>query len=124
MAGEYTAPPAQGPLHVTPENLGVTAQGLYALLDARATRIIEADQGSAIFHREIHELADLGRVGARERSTKNRKILGKNIHDAAIDFAKARDHAIAQGLALFHPEAHATVGGEAIEFLKGAGIEE
>ena len=55
MAGEYTAPPAQGPMiaeicghdargqRVAQEDVGVAAERHHALLDARAARVVEAD---------------------------------------------------------------------------------
>ena len=61
MAGEYTAPPAHGPMiteicgttpdcqHVALKHLGITAQGGDTFLDARATCIIQADDRGADF---------------------------------------------------------------------------
>jgi hypothetical protein len=61
MAGEYTAPPAHGPMialicgttplaeRVAQEDVGVAGERLDALLDARAARVVEADDGRAVF---------------------------------------------------------------------------
>ena len=44
---------------VAKENVGVATQREHALLNARATRVVETDHRRAIAHGEVHDLADL-----------------------------------------------------------------
>ena len=39
---------------VAPEHLGVAGERCHALLDSRATRIVQAYDGDSVFHREVH----------------------------------------------------------------------
>ena len=50
---------------VAQKDIGITGQRAYALLDARATGIVQADEGRAHAHGGIHDLADFGGVGFR-----------------------------------------------------------
>ena len=80
IAGEYTAPPAHGPMiseicgitpeamHVALEHVGIAAERGDAFLDARAARVVEADHRRADLHRLVHHLADLLGVRFRQRS--------------------------------------------------------
>ena len=70
IAGEYTAPPAQGPMitliwGTTPdaimfrlEHICVSSQAGDPFLDARAPRIVQSDDRSAILHGHVHDLAN------------------------------------------------------------------
>ena len=51
---------------VAEEDVGVPSETLDTLLDARATRVVEADHRSACPHGEVHDLADLLGVCAGE----------------------------------------------------------
>ena len=136
IAGEYTAPPAHGPMialicgttplgeRVAQEDVGVAGERLDALLDARAARVVEADDGRADLHREVHHLADLLRVGARERAAEDGEVLREHEDLAAVDDAVAGDDAVAEDLLLLHAEVGAAVGDELVELDEAAGVEQ
>ena len=48
---------------VAPEDLGIATQALHALLDARATRVVEAENRHADLGCHVHDLADLLGLG-------------------------------------------------------------
>jgi len=108
---------------VAQKNIGVTRQRHHTLLDARAARIIQADHRRAVAHRQVHYLADLERVGFRERSAKHGEILRKNIDQPAVDTSVAGDEAIPGRPLVLHPKIIAAVRNELVELLKGALIE-
>ena len=57
---------------VAQEDIGVAGEREHALLDARAAGIVQADDGRAGLQREVHDLADLLRVGFGERAAEAR----------------------------------------------------
>ena len=107
IAGEYTAPPAHGPMiaeicgidagrqRVAEEDVGVAAERQHAFLDARAARVVQADDRRAELHRQVHDLDDLRGVGLRERSAEHREVLREREDLAAVDQAVAGDDAVA-----------------------------
>ena len=110
IAGEYTAPPAHGPMmhgdlrhhagghHVAQEDVGVAGERHDAFLDARAARIVDADHRASGLHREVHDLADLLGERAREAAAEDREVLREDADLAAVDGAVAGDHAVAGDL--------------------------
>ena len=136
IAGEYTAPPAHGPMiaeicgttplrqHVAQEDVGVAGERLDALLDPRAARVVEADHRAADLGREIHHLADLLRVRARQRSAEHREVLREHAHGAAVDGAVPGDHAVAEDLLLLHAEVGAAMRDELVELDEAALVEQ
>ena len=50
---------------ISQKNIGVTRQRHHAFLDARAARIVEANHGRAVAHRQVHDLADFQGIGFR-----------------------------------------------------------
>ena len=48
-----------------------------ALLDARAARVVEADDRRAVLHREVHDRADLLRVRLAHRAAEDGEVLGE-----------------------------------------------
>ena len=102
MAGEYTAPPAHGPEderdlrhhargeRVAQEDVRVAGEALHALLDARAARVVEADDRRAHAGGQVHDLADLLRVGAGERAAEDGEVLGEDEDLAAVDACRSR----------------------------------
>jgi hypothetical protein len=92
-------------------------------LNASAAGIIEADDGSAHLHGEIHDLADLERVGLGKTSAEYREVLSENENQAAIDPTKARDDAVARNLLFGHAEVGAAVLDQLVEFFESALVE-
>src|SRR5438132_1213421 len=115
IAGEYTAPPAQGPMMA--EICGTTP-------DARAARVVETDDRRAHLHREIHDLHDLRGVGFGERSAEDREVLRERVGEAAADAAVAGDDPVARNDLLRHPEVETAVRHVLVDLFEGAGIEE
>src|SRR5206468_1050488 len=60
---------------VAQEDVGVAAERYDALLDARAARVVEADDGRAVLERQVHYLADLFGVRFGERATEHGEVL-------------------------------------------------
>ena len=80
---------------VAQEDVGVAAERQHAFLDARAARVVQADDRRAHLHRQVHDLDDLGGVGLRERAAEDREVLREGVDDAAVDAALAGDDAVA-----------------------------
>src|SRR5689334_6128120 len=79
---------------IAKENVGVATETDDAFLNTRATRIVETDDRGANLHREVHHLADLFRVSLGERTTKNREVLRKDKHVAAVNQTVTRHDTI------------------------------
>ena len=105
---------------VAQEDVGVAAQGDHALLDARPAAVVEADDGAADLHGQVHHLADLLGIGLREGAAEHGEILGEDGHWTAIHPAEAGHHAVAGDL-LHAPVA---VDHERVHFLEGALVQE
>ena len=135
--GEYTAPPAQGPMimrdlrhdagghHVALEDVGIAAERGDAFLDARAARVVEADHRRADLHRVVHDLADLLGVGFGQRAAEDGEVLREDEHQAAVDGAVAGDDAVAGNLlGLIHAEIDAAMLLEHVPFFEGVRVEQ
>ena len=135
-AGEYDAPPAQGPMMaeicgMTPEasvfiaeDVRVAAEALDAFLDARAARVVQADHRRAGLHRQVHDLADLLGEGVGQAAAEHREVLGEREDRAAVDRAVAGDDAVAGDALLVHPEVVAAVGPQLVDLDEGAAVEQ
>jgi hypothetical protein len=108
---------------VAQEDVGVAAERDDALLDARTARVVEADHGRAVAQREVHDLADLGRVRLGERAAEDGEVLREHVDEAAVDAAVAGDDAVAVDGRL--PFAERVAGGdEAVELDERALVEQ
>jgi hypothetical protein len=108
---------------VTEKNIGVAGERGDTFLDARAAGVVEADDGRAGAHGQIHNLANFPRVGFRERAAKNGKVLRKYVNQAAIDAPKPSDETIASRALLLHAKIDATVADKLVQFFKRAFVE-
>ena len=136
IAGEYTAPPAQGPMiaeicgttpddmHVAQKDVGVAGQRNDAFLDARAARVVDPDHRASDLRREIHDFADFLGEGARKAAAKDGKILRKDADLAAVDSAVTGDDAIAGDLSIGHAEIGVAMGFELIELDERSPVEQ
>ena len=106
------------------KNLGVARKTGDTFLNARTAGIVNANHWRAILHRHIHDLADLLGVRFGQRSTKNRKVLTKDIDHAAVHGAPAGDHAVACRFAFGHAEIGRAMRHKHIEFFKRAFVEQ
>ena len=109
---------------VPEEDVGVAGERLDALLDARAARVVEADDRRADLDREIHHLADLLGVGAAQAPAEDGEVLREDEHLAPVDQAVAGDHAVAEDLLLLHAEVGAPVHHEPPDLDEAARIDE
>ena len=82
-------------LRVAPEEFAVGGQRVDAFLNARADRVVEADDGHAAVQRHVHEFGDLLPLHFRERSAEHGEVLRVHGHFATVDLAEADDDAVA-----------------------------
>ncbi len=109
---------------VAQEDIGVAAQGQHTLLDACAAGIVETDDGRAVLHGMVHDLADFLGVGFRERAAEDGEVLREDVDQAGVDVAVAGDEAVAGDDLLIHAEVAAAMGDELVELFEGAFVEE
>ncbi len=113
-----------GCLHVAVEDLAVQAERDDALLDARPTALVDADDRAAVLQREVEHLDDLLAVHLAEAAAEYGDVLAEHADRAAVDGAVAGDHAVAERAVLVHAERGRAVPGELVEFHEGALVEQ
>jgi hypothetical protein len=101
---------------VPEEDVGVPAQRDDPLLDARPAGVVEPDDRRAVPHGEVHDLADLGGVGFRERSAEDGEVLAEDVHQPPVDAPGAGDDAVAKVDLVGQPEVGGAVRHEPVEF--------
>src|SRR5699024_8334896 len=84
-------------VHVALEDLAVEAEGDHAFLDAGAAGVVQADDGAADLHGEVHDLGDLLAEDLTEGAAEDREVLGEDGHLPTVDGAVPGDHAVAVG---------------------------
>src|SRR5262249_48691585 len=109
---------------VAQKDIRVPAQRGDALLNARAARIVQADDRRAHLHGQVHDLDDLGRVGLRQRAAEHREVLRERVYAAAVHLPVAGDDAIARIELVGHPEVETAMGDELVGLLEGPRVEE
>ena len=92
--------------------------------DSSAAAVVESDHRRTDLHRRVHHLADLLRVALGQRAAEHREVLCEGIDQAAVDRARAGDHAVAGDLLRLHPEVGAIMLDEHVIFFEAAGIEQ
>ena len=100
--------------HVAVEDVAVEAEGDHALLDPRATGVVDADHRAADLHREVHHLDDLLAEHLAERAAEDGEVLGEDAHLAAVDRAVPGHHAVAVRPGLVQPERGGAVPGQLV----------
>src|SRR5205823_6231796 len=88
---------------------GVATERENAFLNARAARVVQADDRRSELQREIHDLHDLRGVRLRQRCAEHGEVLREREHLAAVDEAVAGDDAVAWNELLRHAEVAAAV---------------
>jgi len=101
--------------HVAEEDVAVPRKGVHGLLDAGSAGIVDADDGSAVFHRQVHDLADLAGVHLPQRPPHDGEVLAVDVDDPAIDGAVSRHHAVTGENGLLQAEISATVLHELVD---------
>ena len=110
-------------LDVAVEDLAVGGQGVDPFLDARAPRVVQADDGGAHTHGVVHDLADLLGVGLPQGAADDGEILAEDEHLAAVDGAVAGDHPVTRvALVLVREPAAADL--EDVELLERALVQQ
>ena len=135
-AGEYTAPPADGPrmrliCGITPE-----AATLRRKISANCVRAATPSwmrapppslmpmSGHAGAQREVHDLGDLLAVHLAERAAEHREVLGVDRHGPAVDRAVPDDDAVARDALLLEAEVHRPVLDERVDLGERALVEQ
>src|SRR5438093_1228348 len=95
-----------------------------SLSDAKWATHDRVPSGGAGLQREVHDLADLPRVGLGERAAEDGEVLREDEHRAPVDAARAGDDPVARDALLGHAEVVGLVDDEAVELEEGAGIEQ
>ena len=113
-----------GRQHVTEEDVAVSRQGVHGLLDASAAGIVDADDGSSVLHRQVHDLADFSSVHLPQRSPHDGEILAVDVHDTAVDGAVARHHAVSGENGLLQSEVRAAVLHEFVDLRKASLVQQ
>ena len=80
---------------VAREDFAVALKRDDALLDARATAVVDAYQRGAVLHREVHHLAYLFARDFRKRSAEDSEVLREDVHETSIDLTEADDDRVA-----------------------------
>ena len=110
--------------NISQENVGVARERKYALLNARAARIVQADDRRAGLQREVHDLDDLLRVAFRKRSAKDGEILREDVRRAAVNQAPARDKAVTVDDLFLHAKIVAAMANQLVHLLKRAFVQQ
>ena len=76
--------------HVADEDVAVGAERDDALLDARAARVVDADDRAADLGRQVHDLAHLLAHDLAERAAEDREVLAEDADRAAVDLCRSR----------------------------------
>src|SRR5207248_403213 len=113
-----------GSQRVAQENIRVRAQADYAFLDACPTRVIQSNYWSAILHSQVHNLANFLGVCLGKRTTKDREILRKDVNQAAVDLAIARDNSISGDSLIIQAKVCGAVGDKHVQFIECAWIKQ
>ena len=110
--------------HVADEDLPVGREAGDALLDPRATRVVQPDQRHPALEGEILDAADLVRLDARERTAEHREVLREDRDTAAVDLAEAGHDAVARVALLGQAEIGLVVCRERAHLLERTLIDE
>ena len=121
IAGEYTAPPAQGPMMALIWGIMPLASVLRRKIRRNRPATLTPSwirappesfrpiTGAPIAHRQVHDLADFQRIGFRQRAAEHSEILRKHVDQPPVDASVPGDEAIARGPLFLHAEIVAAV---------------
>ena len=135
-AGEYTAPPAAGPMMIEICGMTPDARVLRRKISPYLPRATTPswmrappesripDDRDAAAQRELHDLDDLLAGDLAERSAEGREVLRVDRDRAAVDGADAGDDRVAVGAGLVHAERGGAVPHVLVELDEAAGVDE
>src|ERR1019366_6635096 len=106
------------------EDLAVGTERDDALLDARATGVVDADHRAAHARGEVHQLADLLAHHLAERAAEDGEVLAEHADLAPVDRAVAGDHRVGQRARAVHLKVGRAVAHETVELMEGLRIEQ
>ncbi len=86
--------------------------------------VIKTNDRRSGLHGVIHHLANFLRKGHSKSSTKNRKILRKDVDETSLHFPVTGHDPIAPELLIFHSEIMAAMGDKPVQLHKRSWIEE
>ena len=109
---------------VAQENICVRAQADHAFLDTCPTRVIQANDWSAILHSQVHNLANFLGVCLGKRTTKDCEILRKDVNQAAVDLTIARDNSITGNSLIVQAKVCGAMCDKHVQFIECAWIEQ
>ncbi|MCG3160031.1 MAG: hypothetical protein JMDDDDMK_01063 [Acidobacteria bacterium] len=109
---------------VAQKDVSVTSERSHAFLNARAARIVQTNHRRADLHRQVHNLADLLRVGFRKRAAEDGEVLREDEDLAPVNQSVAGDEAVAGILLRLHPEIARAVRDQLVELLECAVVEQ
>lgn len=98
-----------GGVDVALEDLCVTRQTVYTLLDASTARVVHANHRRTHKRSLVHDFADLLSVCLGQTTAHSREVLGVGKDNLSVDGSLACDAAIAWNLLLLHPELNTPV---------------
>src|SRR4029079_10289970 len=104
-----------GGMDVAAEDVGVETEPHHALLDAGASRVVDADEGAADLHRHVHDLDDLLAEHLAQGPAEHREVLGEDADLPAVDGAEADDDTVAERTVLVLAEGRRPVAGELVD---------
>ena len=90
----------------------------------RSARIVQTNNRSADFHRQIHDLADLFRMRFGKRSSKHGEVLREHKHVTTVDQTVTRDHTVARVDLLVESEVFRAMHDKLVKLFKGTFIKQ
>ena len=103
---------------VLEKDVRIAGQALDSFLDAGSARVVQRDDGRAVFQRHRLHLDDLVGVRNAERTAEYRKIIGIDEYLTTVDLAVARHDPVAGNFLPVHAVISTTVRDEFIQFDK------
>ncbi len=110
--------------NVIVENVGITGQALHALLNSGATRVIKANKRSSVFNGHFLDLNNFISIRPAHRSSKNGEVLGKNIHQAIVNFSIASNDPITSKFLFVNAEIGCPMQHKLIDLVKCSRIKQ
>ena len=123
-AGEYTAPPAQGPRIADLEDFGVSGECVHAFLDTCSTGVVQTDDRGAHFHGLVHDFTDFQGQRLRKGASEYSEVLCEDIYQTTVNGAVSGNNTIAEEGGLVHAEIRAAVCHEHVKFFETAFVQE
>src|SRR5262245_62090017 len=109
--------------HIALKYITVARQAIDAFLNARAARVVDADDRRASLHRHFHYFADLVGNHPAKAPAEDREVLRVSIDESPVDGAVAGDHRIAENFLFVQSKIGAVMRAQAVQFDEAAAVE-